>query len=41
MWLCSDDHEEIVYTGRRNSCPLCHANDQVAELEKQLDESNP
>ncbi len=40
MEICSDEHEEIIYQPGRftNNCPLCSANDRVAELEQELQE---
>lgn len=39
MELCNDNHEEIVYEGRRFShCPLCAANAIVKQQEEQIEE---
>jgi len=37
MDICSYEHDEIVYDARY--CPLCEAQEKIAELEKELDET--
>ena len=36
MDICSCGHDEIVYNER--NCPLCEANEQIEELEKEKGE---
>lgn len=36
MNLCDNDHEQIVFEG--SPCPLCEANDNVAELGSEVDD---
>lgn len=35
MTICSDGHEEIVFSGKR--CPLCDANQEIEDLKEEID----
>jgi hypothetical protein len=38
METCSNNHDEIVFEGKHYDCPLCAANEKIAELEEKISE---
>jgi len=36
MYVCENEHEEIVYDGR-GKCPLCTATDDIQELKNKIE----
>ena len=41
MWICDNDHEEIVHdltANYRPDCPLCTAREEIASLNEQMKE---